>query len=100
MILDLHLVLSSVGLSGQRPPTHTTRCPSSGTVLVSSHPFLKQDWLHTWWSHQPRKPLKLAALGKGIGPGCEGCPHAGLRDGEQSTSTHSSLSLAAEAHSG
>lgn len=67
MILDLHLVLSSVGLSAQRPPTHTTRCPSSGTVLVSSHPFLKQVWLHTLQSNQPGKPLRLAVLGKGIG---------------------------------
>lgn len=36
-------------------------------------------------------------LVKIIGGACEGCPHAG---GEQSTSTHSSPSRAAEAHSG
>jgi len=75
--------------------------PSSGTVLLASpHPFPKQNWPHTLQSDQPRNPLRLATLVKIVGRGREGRPHAGLRDGEQSTSTHSSPSLAAEARGG
>lgn len=78
--------------------TFTMGCPSSGTILLtSSHPFPKQVLPHTLWSEQPRKPLRLATLVKFIGRGCEGGPHGGLGDGEQSTSTHSSPSPAAEA---
>lgn len=77
--------------------THTTECPSSGTVLLTlSHPFPKQVWPHTLQSDQPRKPLRLATLVKVIGRGREGCPHAGLGDGEQSISTHSNPSPATE----
>lgn len=71
-ILDLHLALSNMGLSGR-----TRGCPSSGTVLLaSSHHVPKQAWPHTLQSDRPRKPLGLATLAKVIGCGRAPAPTA------------------------